>query len=131
METSQSVGCGVTGGGQEVSDGESQVSGSPRLMSHKLFTFTRFKAFDLLPGAPRTKKAATPPRHCTNRRSVRARVCVCAMQEQGIHLGVLEKGVLLDALNEHELVVAVPRPVQQVLHQVLMVLEDSLWWREE
>lgn len=27
------------------------------------------------------------------------------------HLGVLEKGVLLDALDEHELVVAVPGPV--------------------
>lgn len=43
-------------------------------------------------------------------------MCVCDGGAEGIHLGVLEEGVLLDALDEHELVVAVPRPVQQVLH---------------
>jgi len=44
----------------------------------------------------------------------------------GAHLGVLEQGVLLGALAEHQAVLAVPGPVQQVLHQVLVVLEDPL-----
>lgn len=42
------------------------------------------------------------------------------------HLRVLEQSVFLDAFDEHELVVAVPRPVQQILHQVLMILKNPL-----
>lgn len=43
------------------------------------------------------------------------------------HLRVFKKSVFLNAFNEHQSVGAVSGPVQQVLHQVLMVLKDSLW----
>lgn len=43
------------------------------------------------------------------------------------HLWVLEESVLLDPFNEHKSVGAVSGPVKQILHQVLMVLKDSLW----
>lgn len=42
------------------------------------------------------------------------------------YLGVLEQGVLLDTLGEHQAVLAVPGPVQQVLYEVLVILEDPL-----
>lgn len=45
---------------------------------------------------------------------------------RGSHLGVLEKSVFLDAFDEHQLVVAVPGPVEQVLHKVLVILENTL-----
>lgn len=107
--------------------GECQVSGSPRLMSHELFTFAGFKAFDLLPAAPPHKHGRTASVQTRCCSAVCVCVCACACTHGESHLGVLEEGVLLDALDEHELVVAVPRPVQQVLHQVLVVLEDALW----
>ena len=47
--------------------------------------------------------------------------CVCAS-----HLRVFEQSVLLDALGEHEPVLAVSGPVEQVLHEVLVILEDPL-----
>lgn len=50
---------------------------------------------------------------------------VC-LSVRGGHLGVLEKSVFLDAFDEHQLVVAVPGPVEQVLHQVLVILENTL-----
>lgn len=43
------------------------------------------------------------------------------------HLWVFEERVLLNALYEHQLVVAVPGPVQQVLYKVLMVFKDTLY----
>ena len=43
-----------------------------------------------------------------------------------MYLGVLEESVFLDALDEHQLVVAVPGPVQKILHQVLVILENAL-----
>lgn len=49
---------------------------------------------------------------------------LCANKES--HLRVLEESIFLDAFDEHELVVAVPRPVQEVLHQVLVILEYAL-----
>lgn len=45
----------------------------------------------------------------------------------GGHLRVLEKSVFFNTLSEHELVVAVSGPVEQVLHQVLMILKNTLW----
>lgn len=47
------------------------------------------------------------------------------------YLRVLEKRVFLNAFYEHQSVGAVPGPVQQVLHQVLVILEDSLWRNKE
>lgn len=44
--------------------------------------------------------------------------------ERVAYLRVFEQCVLLDALGKHEAVLAVSGPVQQVLHQVLMILED-------
>lgn len=44
----------------------------------------------------------------------------------GCHLRVLEQRVLLDAFCEHQAVLTVSGPVQQVLHQVLVILEDPL-----
>lgn len=42
------------------------------------------------------------------------------------HLGVLEQSILLYALSEHQAVLAVSGPVQQVLHEVLVILKDPL-----
>lgn len=42
------------------------------------------------------------------------------------HLGVFEQSILLYALSEHQAVLAVSGPVQQVLHEVLVILKDPL-----
>lgn len=55
-----------------------------------------------------------------------------AQVEQAVgHLRVLEKGVFFNPLGEHQLVVAVSGPVEEVLHQVLVVLKNTLWNHEK
>lgn len=42
------------------------------------------------------------------------------------HLWVFEQSIFFNAFCEHQAVLAVSGPVQQVLYQVLMILEDPL-----
>lgn len=58
------------------------------------------------------------------------RSCICASLIYS-HLRVLEKSVFLDAFNEHELVVAVSGPVEEVLNQVLVILKNTFWQKEQ
>lgn len=50
-------------------------------------------------------------------------MCLCV---HASHLRVFEQSIFLDAFSEHQAVLAVSGPVQQVLHQVLMILENPL-----